>query len=162
MTPDPKNLLATATEVTSPLPVIALFILLSQALAGYGAIATSGTTGTIFTCFAVSFPFVVLAVFVWLLVTHTQKSSTRPTNTRLTRRLPHSLTYGIEWILARNDHEALTDIGSNWAEARGYSYDERLLREVGINPGSTLTAIRRDHRKFPGRGRNNKKPSVPT
>lgn len=77
MTPDPKNLLATATEVTSPLPVIALFILLSQALAGYGTIATSGTTGTIFTCFAVSFPFVVLAVFVWLLVTHTHRKALR-------------------------------------------------------------------------------------
>lgn len=248
-----KSLLNAASEADSPLPVIALFILLSESLAGAGAIATDGTTRIMLTIFAVSFPFVVLGVFVWLLVAHTEKlyapsqytpdtsiaafaqATRRETrdaqlvargalraavapaivsdgadvqqvgeqivarydealeeaSVKLVRRLildddaetislPVSeattvqelldsiylsiasavgpYTYGIEWVLVREDHEALKDIGSNWAEARGSSGDERKLSEVGIGPGSTLTAIRRGHRRFPT-GRRRSSPS---
>jgi hypothetical protein len=54
----------------SPLWIIALFIALSEAMAGIAAIATSGTTRLIFAIFAVAFPLLVLTIFVWLLLAH--------------------------------------------------------------------------------------------
>jgi hypothetical protein len=57
-------------------------------------------------------------------------------------------TYGIDWMLVRSDHELLENIGSKWAEGNGMPDDYRPLREVGIEPGATLTAIRRGHRRF--------------
>jgi hypothetical protein len=65
MEPKPK-----AAGVSSPLRVIASFIALSQALAITGSAATNGTARLILTIFAVTFPLIVLAVFVWLLVRH--------------------------------------------------------------------------------------------
>jgi hypothetical protein len=59
-----------APTSASPLWIIALFIALSEATAGIAAIITNGPTRLIFACFAVTFPSVVFAVFVWLLVRH--------------------------------------------------------------------------------------------
>lgn len=59
-----------APATASPLWVIALFIALSEATAGIAAITTDGAARLIFACFAVAFPTVVFAVFVWLLVKH--------------------------------------------------------------------------------------------
>jgi hypothetical protein len=60
-------------DASSPLRIIALFIALSETLATVGATATDGTARMMMTTFAVSFPFVVLVLFVWLLVAHTAK-----------------------------------------------------------------------------------------
>jgi hypothetical protein len=233
------------TDVSSPLRIIALFIALSETLASAAAVATDGTARTMLTSFAVSFPFVVLAVFVWLLVAHTTKlyapnqytaettieafaNATRRQNTEtqlLVRSavshavataigaedvgtatpadvrdqiaanfdqavedasvtLARSLlidgaenvqiavgnktsvqdfldsayfslvpavgpyTYGVDWVLVGGDHETLPEMGSNWAEQQGEEGDFRLLEEVGIRPGTILTAIRRGHRGF--------------
>jgi hypothetical protein len=57
-------------DAGSPLRIIALFILLSQAAVSAAAIGTSGTTQFMLAVFAVAFPIVVLAVFVWLLLRH--------------------------------------------------------------------------------------------
>jgi hypothetical protein len=62
-----------APASTSPLWIIALFIALSEATAGVAAITTSGSARLIFACFAVAFPTLVFAVFVWLLVKHAPK-----------------------------------------------------------------------------------------
>lgn len=59
-----------APASASPLWIIALFIALSEATAGVAAITTDGGARLIFACFAVSFPTVVFAVFVWLLIRH--------------------------------------------------------------------------------------------
>ena len=59
-----------APRAASPLWIIALFIALTQSMAGIAAIATDGTTRMIFAIFAVTFPVVVLALFVWLLLRH--------------------------------------------------------------------------------------------
>lgn len=56
--------------IASPLRIIASFIGLSQALAVTGAAATDGTARLVLTIFAVTFPLIVLMVFVWLLVRH--------------------------------------------------------------------------------------------
>ena len=57
-----------APSAPSPLWIIALFIGLTEVIAGLGAIATDGTTALIFTVFAVGFPVAVLGVFTWLLL----------------------------------------------------------------------------------------------
>lgn len=54
----------------SPLWIIALFIALCQVMAGVAVAVTDGPTRMIFAIFAVTFPFVVLTVFVWLLLKH--------------------------------------------------------------------------------------------
>ncbi len=59
-----------APAYPSPLWIIALFIALSEITAGIAAIATDGTTRFIFAIFTVTFPLIVLAVFIWLLVRH--------------------------------------------------------------------------------------------
>lgn len=59
-----------APSSASPLWIIALFIALSEATAGVAAVVTNGSTRIIFACFAVTFPAVVFAVFVWLLIKH--------------------------------------------------------------------------------------------
>jgi hypothetical protein len=59
-----------APSGASPLWIIALFIALSEAMAGTAAIATDGTTRLIFAIFAVCFPVAVFATFVWLLIEH--------------------------------------------------------------------------------------------
>lgn len=59
-----------APASASPLWIIALFIALSEATAGVAAITTDGSARLIFACFAVSFPTIVFAVFVWLLIRH--------------------------------------------------------------------------------------------
>jgi hypothetical protein len=61
---------AEAPASPSPLWIIALFIALSEVVAGVAAITTDGTTRLIFAIFAVTFPIVVLASFVWLLLKH--------------------------------------------------------------------------------------------
>ena len=67
--PSPINT-TSAPRAPSPLWIIALFIALSEFMAGVAAIATSGTTQMIFAVFAVIFPALVLILFVWLLLTH--------------------------------------------------------------------------------------------
>jgi hypothetical protein len=62
-----------APASASPLWIIALFIALSEATAGVAAITTSGSARLIFACFAVAFPTLVFAVFIWLLVKHAPK-----------------------------------------------------------------------------------------
>jgi hypothetical protein len=57
-------------DASSPLRIIALFILLSEAAASGAAAATSGATRMILAIFAVAFPLIVLGVFVWLLLKH--------------------------------------------------------------------------------------------
>ncbi len=57
----------------SPLWVIALFIALSEATAGISAITTNGTTRLIFAYFAVVFPVLIFAAFIWLLIRYTDK-----------------------------------------------------------------------------------------
>jgi hypothetical protein len=59
-----------AAQGPSPLWIIALFIALSEVMAGVAAIATDGTSRLIFACFSVAFPLLVLAVFTWLLLKH--------------------------------------------------------------------------------------------
>jgi hypothetical protein len=59
-----------APRQPSPLWIIALFIALSELTAAIAAVATDGTTRLIFAVFAVLFPLVVLAVFIWLLIKH--------------------------------------------------------------------------------------------
>lgn len=54
----------------SPLRIIALFIGLSEAIAGGAAVATGGAPRMIFAIFAVCFPLVVLGVFIWILLEH--------------------------------------------------------------------------------------------
>ena len=54
----------------SPLWIIALFIGLSEAVAVLAALVTSGMVQTGFFIFAVSFPVLVFAVFLWLLLKH--------------------------------------------------------------------------------------------
>lgn len=54
----------------SPLWIIALFIALSEVMAGVAAIGTDGGTRIAFATFAVAFPLIVLAVFIWLLLHH--------------------------------------------------------------------------------------------
>lgn len=60
-------------DASSPLRIIALFILLSEAAASGAAAATRGATQMILAIFAVSFPLIVFAIFVWLLLKHTLK-----------------------------------------------------------------------------------------
>jgi hypothetical protein len=62
-----------APPSASPLWIIALFIALSEATAGAASITTNGSTRLIFACFAVVFPTLVFAVFIWLLVKHAPK-----------------------------------------------------------------------------------------
>ncbi|AEV85378.1 hypothetical protein ACWT_4358 [Actinoplanes sp. SE50] len=62
-----------APASTSPLWIIALFIVLSEVMAGVASIATDGATRIIFAVFAVGFPLIVFAVFSYLLVGHTAK-----------------------------------------------------------------------------------------
>jgi hypothetical protein len=57
----------TPSAAVTPLWIIALFIGLSEAVAGVAAVGTDGATRLIFAVFAVSFPMVVLAVFVYFL-----------------------------------------------------------------------------------------------
>jgi hypothetical protein len=57
-----------AANDPSPLWIIALFVALSQLTAGAAAVATNGTTSLVFAIFAVSFPVLVLIVFVCLLL----------------------------------------------------------------------------------------------
>jgi hypothetical protein len=59
---------STAPAYPSPLWIIALFIALSEVTAGIAAIVTDGATRMIFAVFAVGFPILVLAVFLWLLI----------------------------------------------------------------------------------------------
>jgi hypothetical protein len=54
----------------SPLWIIALFIALSEAMAGAAAIAVGGGAQLIFAIFAVGFPILVFSVFMWMLVKH--------------------------------------------------------------------------------------------
>jgi hypothetical protein len=60
----------TSPSGPSPLWIIALFIALSEVMAGVAAIATEGTSRLLFAYFAVGFPIIVLTVFVWLLLKH--------------------------------------------------------------------------------------------
>lgn len=62
-----------APASASPLWIIALFIALSEAVAGTAAITTNGAARLIFACFAVAFPVAVFGVFIWLLIKHTPK-----------------------------------------------------------------------------------------
>jgi hypothetical protein len=62
-----------APAVASPLWIVALFIALSEATAGFAAVITDGLARMIFTCFATGFPVFVFMAFVWLLVRHTPK-----------------------------------------------------------------------------------------
>ncbi len=57
-------------SASSPLAIIALFIGLSEATAGAGAIGTDGTSRLILSVFAVTFPLLVFGVFVWLVLNH--------------------------------------------------------------------------------------------
>jgi hypothetical protein len=59
-----------APRYPSPLWIIALFIALSETTTGVAAIVTEGAIALIFTIFAVTFPLVVLSVFIWLLLNH--------------------------------------------------------------------------------------------
>jgi hypothetical protein len=62
-----------APSMASPLWIVALFIALSEATAGFAAITTNGVARMIFTCFATGFPVLVFTAFIWLLVQHTPK-----------------------------------------------------------------------------------------
>ena len=62
-----------AATAASPLWVISLFIALCEIIAGIAVIRAEGATRAAFAAFAVVFPFVVLATFVWLLVQHSDK-----------------------------------------------------------------------------------------
>jgi hypothetical protein len=62
-----------APAVASPLWIVALFIALSEATAGFAAITTDGIARMVFTCFAIGFPVLVFVAFIWLLVRHTPK-----------------------------------------------------------------------------------------
>lgn len=59
---------AEAPKYPSPLWIIALFITLSEMMAGTAAIATTGSTQLIFALFAVVFPLLVLGTFIRLLI----------------------------------------------------------------------------------------------
>jgi hypothetical protein len=52
-------------------------------------------------------------------------------------------TYGQAWMLVDDEGRKYLDLGSNWSEAHGVIYDNRPIRDVGIRPGSHLTAISR-------------------
>lgn len=220
-----------APATASPLWIIALFIALSEATAGVAAITTNGAARLIFAIFAVSFPVVVFAGFVWLLVRHTPKlyapgqyskditpeafsrgvtrteiitigrafgksvaplvadgdseadvvervardfevavaqSSVRIFTERLkpgsdVLQIPVSeettvdslldsiyfaiaptvkpFTYGQMWVLTDDNGAEYTDIGTLWARNRNMPRDHRHITEVGILPGTSLTAI---------------------
>jgi hypothetical protein len=57
-----------ASSNASPLWIIALFIALSEAMASVASIETDGTARLIFAIFAVSFPVLVLVIFVGMLL----------------------------------------------------------------------------------------------
>jgi hypothetical protein len=215
----------------SPLWIIALFIALSEAVAVLAAVVTSGMVQTGFFVFAVSFPVLVFAVFLWLLLKHPanlyspsqftsetttieryvaalkreQRDSTvilqqavseaisdtvEGDDERVRERISEAFeraieegtitvdrtpllgvadpvrfpvtpdtkvaelldsiyisitpnvkpfTYNKSWILSDADGGLLKDIGTAWAEERGWARDERSLAEAGIEPGSKLT-----------------------
>lgn len=69
------NLKANASKApmaASPLWIIALFITLSEVMAGVAAIGTDGGVRLIFAIFACAFPTAIFATFIWLLLRHTQ------------------------------------------------------------------------------------------
>jgi hypothetical protein len=49
--------------------------------------------------------------------------------------------YGEEWLLEQPTGERLTDIGTARARRHGNDDDTRLLRDVGIRPGTRLVAV---------------------
>lgn len=53
-------------------------------------------------------------------------------------------TYGESWLLIDQAGRRQTGIGTQWAERRNLHSDLRRLDEVGIEPGSSLTAVRVD------------------
>jgi hypothetical protein len=60
----------TITSSASPLGVLGLFIGLSEATAGAAAIGTDGASQLILAVFAVVFPLIVFAIFIWLLLVY--------------------------------------------------------------------------------------------
>lgn len=222
-----------APASASPLWIIALFIALSEATAGAAAITTNGSARLIFACFAVSFPTLVFAIFVWLLIKHAPnlyapaqyskditpemyrsgisispaqslffgravaetvvpldnngedrnvvveqvarrfeavvaESSITVSINRLksdaellqipvteNMTVDHFLdsiyfalkpavkpfTYDQAWTLIDEHGNEYTEMGTTWANSRNLSGDARLITEVGIRPGTSLTVI---------------------
>jgi hypothetical protein len=52
-------------------------------------------------------------------------------------------TYGRAWILVDEHGREYTDMGTIWANSRNLPSDLRPITEVGIEPGSRLTAVAR-------------------
>jgi hypothetical protein len=50
-------------------------------------------------------------------------------------------TYGVSWIMVDDDGKEYSDMGRHWAQTQKLPTDPRSIAEVGIFPGSHLTAI---------------------
>jgi hypothetical protein len=60
-------------------------------------------------------------------------------------------TYDVSWIMVDDDGNEYPNMGMHWAEGRGLDRDPRTISEVGILPGSRLTAIRKGRSRRPKR-----------
>jgi hypothetical protein len=53
------------------------------------------------------------------------------------------MSYDRSWVLISEEGEEYSDMGMAWAEQHGLGVDSRTIEEVGILPGSNLTAVRK-------------------
>jgi hypothetical protein len=134
-----------AASAASPLWIIALFIALSEVMAGVASIATDGTTRLLFAIFATGFPIGVFAVFVWLLIKHApnlyspgQYTETTPIETFKSATAPqvhamqvHAVAEGLARVVSSETESAAALDGEAY-QARIAQSLERILDSASI------------------------------